>query len=45
VAAVSSFLFGYGNNAVAGSFAQETFLKKFLSGSNANALIDSIEAV
>jgi len=45
VAGVASFLFGYGNNAVAGSFAQETFLVKFLSGSNANALIDAIEAV
>ncbi|KAK5245352.1 hypothetical protein LTR20_006728 [Exophiala xenobiotica] len=45
VAATSSFLFGYGNNAAAGCFAQETFIEKFLSGSNANAIIDGINAV
>ncbi|KAF2807405.1 general substrate transporter [Mytilinidion resinicola] len=45
VAASSSFIFGYGNNAAAGCFAQETFIAKFLSGSNANAIIDAINAI
>ncbi|KAK7202704.1 general substrate transporter [Myxozyma melibiosi] len=45
VAATSSFLFGYGNNAVAGSLAQESFIEKFLSGPNASALIDGMSAV
>ncbi|TVY28434.1 High-affinity glucose transporter [Lachnellula hyalina] len=45
VSAISSFLFGYGNNSAAGCFAQETFIKKFLSGSNANSIIDGINAI
>ncbi|KAF2813722.1 general substrate transporter [Mytilinidion resinicola] len=45
VSAISSFCFGYGNNAGGGCYAQETFLKKFLSGSNANALIDAMNAI
>ncbi|KAK7202710.1 general substrate transporter [Myxozyma melibiosi] len=44
-AAISSFLFGYGNNAVAGSLAQQTFLAKFLSGPDYTAIIDGIESV
>ncbi|EXJ63544.1 uncharacterized protein A1O5_11305 [Cladophialophora psammophila CBS 110553] len=41
-ATLASFNYGYSNNVIAGSFAQVTFLAKFLSGSNASALIDGI---
>ncbi|KAH7129702.1 general substrate transporter [Dactylonectria estremocensis] len=41
-AALASYNYGYSNNVVAGTLAQVTFNKKFLSGSNANMLIDGI---
>lgn len=41
-AALASYNYGYSNNVVAGTLAQVTFNQKFLSGSNANMLIDSI---
>ncbi|KAK7206978.1 general substrate transporter [Myxozyma melibiosi] len=42
VAGLGSFTFGYANNATAGSFAQTTFIAKFLSGSNADSVICGI---
>ncbi|OCK79788.1 general substrate transporter [Lepidopterella palustris CBS 459.81] len=42
VAGMGSFLFGYANNAIAGTLAQNSFLVKFLTGSNANSIIGGI---
>jgi hypothetical protein len=39
---VASFNYGYMNNVIAGSFAQTTFIAKFLSGSNAASVTDAI---
>lgn len=39
---MGSFVFGYCNNSIAGSFVQPSFVAKFLSGSNANAVIGGI---
>ncbi|KIW13761.1 hypothetical protein PV08_08952 [Exophiala spinifera] len=41
-ATLASFNYGYSNNVIAGSLAQVSFLAKFLTGSNATALIDGI---
>ncbi|VUC26560.1 unnamed protein product [Clonostachys rosea] len=41
-AALASFNYGYSNNVIAGTLAQVTFNAKFLSGDNANSLIDAI---
>jgi hypothetical protein len=41
-AGLGSFLFGYANNAIAGTFAQTSFIEKFLSGSNADSVIGGI---
>ena len=41
-ATLASFNYGYSNNVIAGSFAQVSFGAKFLSGSNATALVDAI---
>ncbi|KAH7141627.1 hypothetical protein EDB81DRAFT_884706 [Dactylonectria macrodidyma] len=40
-AALSSFNYGYSINVIAGTLVQVAFNQKFLSGSNANMLIDS----
>lgn len=42
VAGMGSFVFGYANNAIAGTLAQETFIAKFLTGSNANSIVGGI---
>ncbi|KAL1893947.1 hypothetical protein Sste5346_006088 [Sporothrix stenoceras] len=42
VAGMGSFLFGYCNNAIAGTFAQTSFTSKFLSGPNAEAITGGI---
>ncbi|KAK5687691.1 hypothetical protein LTS10_001831 [Elasticomyces elasticus] len=39
---IASFNYGYSNNVIAGSFAQVSFITKFLSGSNATSLVDAI---
>lgn len=39
---MGSFVFGYANNAIAGSFVQTSFVAKFLSGSNAESVIGGI---
>jgi len=43
-AATASFNFGYSNNVIAGSLAQTSFIKYFLSGGNATTLIASMLA-
>ncbi|KAJ9132461.1 general substrate transporter [Pleurostoma richardsiae] len=42
VAGMGSFVFGYCNNSIAGSFVQETFVEKFLSGRNADSIVGGI---
>jgi hypothetical protein len=42
VAGLGGFNFGYANNAIAGSFAQPSFIAKFLSGGNADSVIGGI---
>jgi hypothetical protein len=42
VAGMGSFVFGYCNNAIAGSLAQTSFIEKFLSGSNAESIVGAI---
>jgi hypothetical protein len=42
---MGSFVFGYANNAIAGSLVQESFVKKFLSGGNADSVIGGILGV
>ncbi|CZR67460.1 related to glucose facilitated diffusion protein [Phialocephala subalpina] len=39
---LASFNYGYMNNVIAGSFAQTTFVSKFLSDGNASSIIDAI---
>jgi hypothetical protein len=39
---MGSFVFGYANNAIAGSFVQTSFVAKFLSGNNAESVIGGI---
>ncbi|RFU29329.1 hypothetical protein B7463_g6998, partial [Scytalidium lignicola] len=41
-ATLASFNYGYSNNVIAGTLAQVTFISKFLSGDNAESLIDAI---
>jgi len=41
-AGMASFNYGYMNNVIAGSFAQTTFIAKFLSGSNASSITDAM---
>lgn len=41
-AAMASFLFGYCNNAVAGTLAQSSFGEQYLSGSDANSRVGGI---
>ncbi|CAG9955830.1 unnamed protein product [Clonostachys rosea f. rosea IK726] len=42
VAGMGSFVFGYANNAIAGSFVQTSFVAKFLSGDDAESIIGGI---
>ncbi|EXJ83041.1 hypothetical protein A1O3_06858 [Capronia epimyces CBS 606.96] len=42
IAGFGSFMFGYANNVVTGSLAQTSFINKFLSGSDADAVIGGI---
>ncbi|EXJ71841.1 uncharacterized protein A1O5_04342 [Cladophialophora psammophila CBS 110553] len=42
VAGVASFVFGYYGNALSSSFAQPTFIAKFLGGKNAAGLTDAM---
>jgi hypothetical protein len=42
VAGLGGFLFGYANNSIAGTLAQTSFQIKFLSGANANSIVDGI---
>jgi hypothetical protein len=42
VAGLGGFLFGYANNSIAGTLAQTSFQVKFLSGTNANSIVDGI---
>ncbi|KEF57235.1 uncharacterized protein A1O9_07425 [Exophiala aquamarina CBS 119918] len=39
---MGSFVFGYCNNAIAGSLAQTSFIEKFLSNDNANSVVGGI---
>ncbi|KAK5213172.1 hypothetical protein LTR41_000751 [Exophiala xenobiotica] len=42
VATLASFNYGYSNNVISGSFAQVSFLAKFLSGPDAASITDAI---
>jgi hypothetical protein len=42
VATLASFNYGYSNNVISGSFAQISFLAKFLSGPDAASITDAI---
>ncbi|KAL5591183.1 hypothetical protein FOVSG1_010072 [Fusarium oxysporum f. sp. vasinfectum] len=42
VAGMGSFVFGYANNSIAGSFVQTSFVEKFLSSGNADSVIGGI---
>ncbi|KAI8714826.1 MFS domain-containing protein [Fusarium sp. LHS14.1] len=45
VAGMGSFVFGYANNATAGSLVQQSFVSKFLSDGNADSVIGGILGV
>ncbi|KAL2677293.1 hypothetical protein Neosp_011062 [[Neocosmospora] mangrovei] len=45
VAGMGSFVFGYANNAIAGSLVQQSFVSKFLSDGNADSVIGGILGV
>jgi hypothetical protein len=42
VAGMGSFVFGYANNAIAGTLVQTSFVAKFLSGSNPDSVVGGI---
>jgi hypothetical protein len=42
VATLASFNYGYSNNVISGSFAQVSFLAKFLSGPDAASITDAL---
>lgn len=42
VAGMGSLVFGYANNAIAGSFVQTSFVTKFLSGDDPDSVIGGI---
>ena len=41
-AALASFNYGYSNNVISGSFAQVSFLAKFLTRPDAASIVDAI---
>ena len=45
IAGLGGFNFGYATNAMAGSFAQPSFIEKFLSGENATSIITALTGV
>ncbi|KAL6360781.1 hypothetical protein LRP88_06489 [Fusarium phalaenopsidis] len=45
VAGMGSFVFGYANNAIAGSLVQQSFVNKFLNDGNADSVIGGILGV
>jgi hypothetical protein len=44
-AGMGSFVFGYANNAIAGSLVQKSFVDEFLSGTNASSIVGAILGV